>query len=332
MSLIDRYIHAVAAYLPKDTCDDVIKELRANIEDMLPENPTENDVYKVLEKLGNPLELANEYYPRKRYLIGPVYYDTYLAILKMVVGICIAVFTGITAVVSILNPSELISTAKVAELFTNIISGVLTGATQGAFWVTLVFVILERSGVESGDILFSNGKWTPDSLPEIPKNDNMKISRKETVFEIICTIIITALLCIQPQLIAIYTKGMNGVLNITPLFEVNRLKSYTVFIFALAVFQLAIFIWKYIAKRWNVPLIAGNTVLNVLLCILAAVMLSDGELFNPGFANAIAELMNGTIDTAAMWFDRGRWIFLVFFIGICIWDSISRLYIYFAKS
>jgi len=104
MSLIDRYVHAVAQYLPKDTRDDVLKELRTNIEDMLPENYTEKDVYKILEGLGSPLELANEYNPKKRYLIGPGYYDKYLLILKMVVGICIAVSIGIAILDFIQSP------------------------------------------------------------------------------------------------------------------------------------------------------------------------------------------------------------------------------------
>ena len=71
MNLIDRYVYSVAEYLPGDIANDVTRELRSNIEDMLPENHTEEDVYRVLEELGNPLELAKEYHPGKRYLIGP---------------------------------------------------------------------------------------------------------------------------------------------------------------------------------------------------------------------------------------------------------------------
>ena len=53
MNLIDRYVYSVAEYLP-GRANDVTRELRSNIEDMLPENHTEEDVYRVLEELGNP--------------------------------------------------------------------------------------------------------------------------------------------------------------------------------------------------------------------------------------------------------------------------------------
>jgi len=326
MNLIDRYVHAVAKYLPSDIRFDVLEELRANIEDMLPENYAEKDVYNVLEELGSPLKLANEYNPKKRYLIGPGYFDNYLAILKMVVGICIAVSIGIPIITFIVNPPEMDLIDKVVKLFTNVITTALAGAVQGAFWVTLTFIILERSGIESGHLPFYDEKWTPDLLPEIPMNDSMKISRVETIFSMIFTIIFTALLYLNPQLIAIYIKGENGAMNTTPLFNVNRLKVYMIFIFALAVFQLCIFVWKHITKRWNMPLIIFNAINNVLLCILVVVMIRDSALINTEFVPTIADLTNGSIKTITMWFDIGKRTFTGLFIAICAWDSIVTLY------
>lgn len=141
---------------------------------------------------------ANEYNPKKRYLIGPGYFDKYLSILKMVVGICIVVSVGIGIITSILNSSEMNLIDKGVEIFTNALIGALVGAMKGAFWVTIVFVILERSGIEVGHLSFYNEKWTLDVLPEIPMSDNLKISRGETVFSMICTIIVMAVLYLQP--------------------------------------------------------------------------------------------------------------------------------------
>ncbi|NLZ83527.1 MAG: hypothetical protein GX915_07675 [Clostridiales bacterium] len=92
MKLIDRYIYAVTGYLPEETREDVGRELQSNIKEMLPDNPSEDQVYKVLVDLGNPWELASEYNSKKRYLIGPIYYHNYISVLKLVIGICIAVF------------------------------------------------------------------------------------------------------------------------------------------------------------------------------------------------------------------------------------------------
>ena len=331
MNLIDRYVHAVGSYLPKDIRDDVLKELRTNIEDMLPDNCTEKDVYNILKEMGSPMELANEYNPQKRYIIGPGYYDKYLEVLKIVVGICIAVFIGIEIIERVINPSKIDVMETIIQLFINIISGGLLGAMQGAFWVTLIFVILERSGVEAGHLSHIGNKWTPDSLPELPVNGALKISRGETIFSVVFTIIFTALLYFQPQVIGIYRSLENDDLQTTSLFDINVLKVYMPFILALTVLQLGIFIWKYIAERWNISLIICNSVYNVLMCILVVVMLSDTALFNAAFISEIAELTKGPINTIALWFDRGKWIFAGFFIVLCIWDSISTFYKFMVK-
>ncbi len=98
MNQIDRYVYAVTRYLPEDIRADVSKELYSNIEDMLPEEATDQEIKQVLLKFGSPSKLASEYNPKKRYLVGPVFYDQYISILKMVVGICIAVFIGISII------------------------------------------------------------------------------------------------------------------------------------------------------------------------------------------------------------------------------------------
>lgn len=57
MNLIDRYVYSVAEYLPGDIANDVTRELRSNIEDMLPENHTEEDVYGSWRNWATPLNL-----------------------------------------------------------------------------------------------------------------------------------------------------------------------------------------------------------------------------------------------------------------------------------
>ena len=104
MKMIDRYVYAVTDHMSEDTREDVSLKLRANIEDMLPENPTESDVRVVLEKLGNPNNLANEYYQKKNYLIGPSLYYKYIAVLKLVIYIVSIVFLCITLLKWALNP------------------------------------------------------------------------------------------------------------------------------------------------------------------------------------------------------------------------------------
>lgn len=326
MKLIDRYVYAVTEHFQKDIKEDIGKELRTNIEDMLPENYTEKDVYQVLEELGSPFKLANEYNPSKKYLIGPGYYDNYLSVLKLVIGICTSVLVGIAILGWVIEPPvDGYTYSNLIILFSNLIAAAFDGAIQGALWVTLVFVILERTGVETGQVLFSNKKWTPDDLPEYPVNDKKKISRGETVFSMFCTVLFTSLLYIKPQLIALYTKDDNGVLSATPFFNIDRLQKYMVIFFVLVIIQLAIFVWKYITGSWNLPLAIANTIYNVAFSILIIVMLSDQALLNTEFFSKVVEITNGTSQGVSTWMDFSKWIFVAVFVVISCLESISGI-------
>lgn len=322
MNLIDRYVYAVTEYLPEDIRNDVGKELRANIEDMLPENATDNAIHQVLEGLGNPWKLANEYNPRKKYLIGPGYYDTYLSVLKMVIGICVIVFFGLSIFAWIIDaPKNAYPFGSIAQLISQLITAGVEGALQGAFWVTIVFVILERSGVEAGHS-FMNKKWSPDDLPEIPLSNKRKISRRKTVASMFCTILFTAIFYFQPQLLAVYHTVDNGSMTVVPLFSIDQLQLYMPFILILALIQLILLIVKYFVGRWNIPLAIGNAVFNVAICILLFVMISDNALLN----NDLYTLFHVTISTnlaISAFLNNGIWIFGIVFVIICIWDSIS---------
>lgn len=324
MKLIERYVYAVTEHLPEDIRDDVGKELRANIEDMLPDNPTDADVYKVLEELGNPYKLASEYNPKKRYLIGPGLYDRYISVLKLVIGICAAVFFGLCVFGWAMEPpfgEDM--TRNFTSLFTDLFSAVFEGVLQAALWVTIVFVVLERNGVESGYLPFGNKKWTPNDLPEVPVQNKKKISRGETVFSMILTIFFTAFLYFQPEYIALYYKGVDRSMKIIPLFASEVLRSYMSIIVLLAVLQIGIFIWKFIRGNWNVALAIANALYNVAISILLIVMLNDNSLFNPNFFSTFAHVTDAASQNLAMWLDRSKWMFLVVFIAICIWDSIA---------
>ena len=243
MKMIDRYVYAATERLPEDTRDDVSRELRANIEDMLPEEPTESDIREVLEKLGNPRSLSDEYNQSKRYLIGPGLYDSYFSVLKLVICIVTLVFACITLLEWVLTPpiSGKFSQMSI-RLFLDLILTPIQGIFQGFLWVTISFAILERSGVNEGNIPFVKKKWSLEDLPTVPVSKKRRISRIETVFSMFCTIFFTALVYFQSRLIGLYTKGDGGLTLVAPLFVEERLQSYIPIILIFAMIQLSIFI------------------------------------------------------------------------------------------
>jgi hypothetical protein len=325
MSLIDRYVYAVTERLPEDTREDVSRELRANIEDMLPENPTESDVRNVLEELGSPMKLAEEYNPKKRYLIGPGLYDKYFSVLKLVIGIVTTVLICVTCFEWAVNPSVNGSLAEMSsKFFVDMLVTIIQGVIQGSLWVTLVFAVLERSGVNEGMMPFAKKEWSLDDLPNLPVSNKSKISRGETIFSIFFTVLFTALFYFQPQLAGIYIKGENGLIQAAPVFVVERLNSYMIIILILAFIQLGISAWKFISMRWTVPLAIGNAFYNTAACILVVVMMGDNYLFNEEFLSKIADYIKmSNSETISMWWSSSIWIFTAVFIAISLWDSIA---------
>ena len=82
--MIKRYVYDVTRRLPENQREEVGKELQANINDMLPNDPTEEDIKKVLVELGEPRILASSYRQKPRYLISPEWMDDYFQTLKIV--------------------------------------------------------------------------------------------------------------------------------------------------------------------------------------------------------------------------------------------------------
>jgi hypothetical protein len=325
-NLIERYLNAVAEHLPENTREDVKKELRANIEDMLPDDPTEEDVRNVLEKLGNPVKLANEYRQTKRYLIGPNLYDSYISILKLVIGIAAIVLSFIWVLGYTAKPAVDISTAPasfIKDFISGVISAAFSGALQAFLWVTVVFAAMERAGLGEGKLPFGKKDWSVYDLPEVVLNDKSKIGRGETVVGLIFSVAFTALLVFQPQVFAWYGKLGSGTMLVTPLFNIEQLRSYIFFIILLAILQFVMCIYKFIVMRWNLPLAVANTANNIASSILVFIMLNDGKIINPYFLTRLA----GTFGQPAARFAASSHTFLsvfiiLFIIGSAI-DSIS---------
>ena len=327
MKLIDRYIHAVTGYLPEEAREDVGRELQSNIEEMLPDNPSEDEVYKVLVELGNPWELACEYSPKKRYLIGPSYYESYISVLKLVVGICIAVFLSLEAISWILEPQTGgYIYSNIGEMIGAMISAAFEGTLQGAAWVTIIFVILEKTGVATGGLPFAKKEWTPDELPELSVSNSGKISRVETVISMFFTILFTALIVLKPQLIAVYVNTGNNGLSSTSFFNIERLQIYVPIIVILAIVNIAVLAWKLVAGRWSFPLAISSGIARGAECALLIVLLSDKSILNTEFAATFSNLFSTSGENGLMWLERSIWIAIVVIIGIYIWETISPFF------
>lgn len=186
MDLVERYLQAVAFWLPRAQRRDIVAELGEDIRSELEElersagRPlTELDVSDSLKRRGRPLTVAAPYLPKEQ-LIGPALFPVYKFVLKIVAA-------------CYLIPWALVwfSLWSYSATFRASHGGGSWFETLGRFWgdfwivclvtggvVTIVFAVIERF---QGRVRASDD-WDPRRLPAV--KDAIRIPRSATIGEL----------------------------------------------------------------------------------------------------------------------------------------------------
>lgn len=323
MTLIDKYIYTVTKHLPETSVTEVEKELRSNILDMLPEDYTDNDIEKVLYQLGNPVDLAGKYREGKRYLIGPSLYGNYCFVLKLVY-IIVASCVPIAAFVIAATDSSLKSPG---EVLLHVLIQTIVIAIEAAFqvfaWVTVIFVILERSGAAHKIKWPYTGKdWTVSDLLEPQQPRTNQISKADSVILIFFTVVFTGIICFFPELFAWYSKS-NGLWVIEPLFNVDILANYIPFILLTSAIGISSAVLMLVFGKWNVTLAAVKTVHNFCIAALAGSILFNSRIFSNAFKITFMKTVDLSQDVFAKIWRWSIWGIMIFILTFCIWDTVS---------
>jgi hypothetical protein len=206
MELLDRYLQAVKKHLPWQRQDDIIAELRANLESQLDEKqgelgrpltPAEAEAW--IQQLGSPVQMASHYQPQQ-YLIGPAIYPVYLYVLRIASMWALAIYTLVATITLVLGSS--ISGEAVAQAAFRLPSIVI----QVAAWITLVFAALEfiaaRYPGKCPPIAGLYGKWSPSELPPLEparRPGEKRPSYAQAVTEVIFGFVVLAWLVVVPR-------------------------------------------------------------------------------------------------------------------------------------
>lgn len=301
----------MVSYFASDKQSEMKEKIREHIIQLLPENYTENDVAILLEKLGHPKKMADQYQKRKRYLIGPKLYESYISMLQLVITIIVSlvvVVSVITWIFDFQNHSNIIT--ALVSLTTDAVTSGIEGAIQAAFWVTVVYFILERTDVSTDQIPFTNKKWEINDLLQYSKTDKNSISIVEAGFSIIFSILFTFIICFKPNIIGWY-ESQNGSLKlIAPFFNEETIKGFIPALLLLLIFYVSINMLKILRRKWDFILASLNLIYNFLYCILVYIIITTENLVTDQFKLQILD-------------SRLIVIFFVVFVIICIIDSIS---------
>ncbi|HOO44314.1 MAG TPA: hypothetical protein PKU69_04500, partial [Bacillota bacterium] len=276
-NMIERYVYDVTRRLPENQREEVEKELHANINDMLGERPSEEDVKNVLTSLGHPRRLANNYREKQRYLISPEWMDDYLMVLKIVLIVLgsIAFVGGLIG--NLLNPEETTVIGIIAEVFAKTLSDIFNALLSGFAIVTLIFYLIGRSHEKRED------EFDVRKLPDLPKEkeNEIKVAKSITglIFETIFGALFIYLLATGKfnavwfdenlQLTAQYAIFNQGIVdNYIPIFII----CFIVTVFA--------DVFKLFKTHWDFQLFGVYAFAKVLSAIVAVAFLTSSGLLN----------------------------------------------------
>ena len=206
MDLLDRYLQAVKKHLPWQRQDDIIAELRANLEAQLEEKEaalgrplTTGETEDWLKHLGAPLQMAAQYQPQQ-YLIGPVFFPTYWYVLRLASAWCLIIYSIVTVVqvFATQNPSG----TALLEALLRVPFVLMTTAA----WITLIFAALEYAVahhyVKLSAVVAPSPGWTPSALPPLGANiahGKKPRSYAQAVIEVVFGIFFLGWLLLVPQ-------------------------------------------------------------------------------------------------------------------------------------
>src|ERR1039457_4328112 len=170
MDLLDRYLQAVKKHLPWQRQDDIIAELRANLESQLEEKEaalgrplTTAEAEDWLKQPRPPLQMAAHYQPQQ-YLIGPAVFPIYRTVMKIALTWAIIIYSVATAAVLFTKTPSL-------DDFVYAVLNAPVILLTTAFWVTLVFAVMEyavtHKHLKMPAMVAPAAGWSPGAMPPL---------------------------------------------------------------------------------------------------------------------------------------------------------------------
>lgn len=328
MEMIDRYIYAVTQKLPQRQREDIAKELRGLIADMLEERvqnnmPTAQDIEAVLMELGDPRILAQKYRGTKKYIIGPELFDGYLWSLKYIL---IAVSIGISVsfiVQTVMDPTSIL------EHFVEIIISFFTVIPMVIGWLTIVFAIIQYYEAENMKEYTKGEPWKPSNLAQIP-DPKRQIKRCEAIAGIVFYTIVMVLFTFLSDYFGIMRFKEDKLVDVINFLNEETFSIYLPFVFVilgLSIFKEAL---KIITGKWTPKLVLNIFLINTLTLVAVYFMIEGSGFWNPNFmqelsqSGIVSQGSEGFETISRIWNSSTRWILIIFLVGL-VWDAIDGL-------
>lgn len=315
MTLIDAYIHEVTKRISKDKRDKTRLELKSTIEDMLSEDYSESAIKEVLKKLGNPVEVAASYQKTSRFIIGPEVFDTYIRTIKLVIpwAILLTIIVQMIESIVLYNGEGALLTAIIKTISITI-SHIISVIIYALFWITVAFIVIERSEGKNVRMPLIKKEWTPDNLAKvkiIPKEKT--ISLNDNILSFLGIAIFSFAYFNANHLLGIYTSHNKGGLKfVMPIFNQDVLLSFAPIVLCCIILSVALTLWKLKAGQWTMLIAVTNALLQCTGVIVFILMAIHPDLIHSPAVPYIAAITGTTSAKILFAIDR------ILFVSIAI--------------
>lgn len=308
-TLSERYVWAASRGVPEKQRAELEPEFRELIADSIEAQRanglTEHDAeHAALAELGDPARLAARYMDRPLQLIGPRYYLDWLRLLKLLLAIVVPIASVAAGVARALAGGE------VGDVAAAVASTAIGVGVHLAFWVTLVFAIIERNTASLSKAIV---EWTPEMLPQLPTGD------RRTLGELIPSVVFLAVFAgwiVWQQFNSFFTDAAGAPI---PLLSPALWSGWLPYFLGLIALEMGFAFWLYLRGRWTLTLALVNLALNIAFAVPALWLLLTGQLVNPAFEAAVP--VDGS--TIANVSGAVYPIIAITVVGFALWDAID---------
>jgi len=331
MKLLELYLDKIRQNLPQRNREDILKEIRSTLMDMLEDRnpnpgskPDEEIVKDVLREFGSPRKVAIQYGARN-YLIGPRMFPTYIQVLRIVL-IIVGAFNLVGLVVAIVNQTGFDS--GMLEAVLGVVGSLISSLFMAFGIVTLSFAGIERTTPEELKVKF-NQKWDPDDLLKEEDNDQVKVL--ELALEITFSMIFIVLLNFFLDKIGIYFFDSRGWVS-SPILNENFLR-YIPAITIYIILDIAVDLYLLNKGVWDKMATGAKVLINMLKIAVNIAILSGPAILTLQAAAWMRLSLDSalSIETINHYLNFGVRILLGLSILGLVVESIRRLYTGFIK-
>lgn len=289
MALLERYLSAVGRHLPAGKEEDILAELRDDIQARLDERSSQlgrpltvDEEADLLRPYGRPVLMAARYGTRQR-LIGPEWFPFYWMTLKIALAVALAIQVALVVLL-------IVAGRPAGDAVGRLFAFPFQTAVTVFGWVTLVFGGLEAASARTR---FAD-EWDPRKLPRpkplgLPRPSRVEIAIELVVYAVFATWWVAL-------------RGSPQLMNLPPVIALAP--AWAAFYWPVLLVVLASMVTKCVVlvrPDWTGFRMSANIALTLVGITIAVILLRAGPLFLPGEAGGEARELARLLNSVMRW-------------------------------